>query len=194
MNRKLLCALVIGGMIIGFKNVRLLQTDRFTVPEGFAVEEVYSPDEAGTVVAMTFDSQGRLVLAREDSTIVTLFDPDGDGEFEERVFTEEVYDSQGIFFDGPDLLVAGMGPDSVALYRVVDEDDDSRGDRVEVMEKSIGRISDHGPHQPFFGPDGYLYWTLGNMSGTYSSVAPLSPFRDYEENTLALSPHRSPRS
>lgn len=149
MKRTLLLTLLLGGVLIGFQNVHWLDTDRFTVPEGFAVEEVYAPEEAGTVIAMTFDSQGRLVLSREDSTIITLFDPDGDGTFEERVFTDEIYNSQGIFFDGPDLLAVGMGPDSVAMYRVVDENGDSRGDRIEVVEKSIGRMSDHGPHQPF---------------------------------------------
>ncbi|MEX0599637.1 MAG: hypothetical protein WD205_03270, partial [Rhodothermales bacterium] len=186
MIRFLIPALLFASVLIGFYNLPLQDEERFDVPEGFAVEEVYSPEQAGTVVAIAFDSEGRLVLSREDSTIVTLVDENGDGAYEEIEFSEEIYNSQGIFFDGPDLLAVGMGPDSVGIYRVVDVDGDSRGDRIELIERSIGTMGDHGPHQPFFGPDGYLYWTLGNMSGMYSTPAPLSPLRDYKEGVLAL--------
>ncbi len=187
MKRLLLFVLLLCGATIAVKDARTpVVTDRFQVPEGFVVEEVVSPKMAGSIVAITFDSRGQLVLGREDSLVVTLVDQDGDGVFEERVFTTEVYDTQGLFFDGLDLLASGMGPDSVALYRVVDDDGDSRGDRVETIERSIGTMGDHGPHQPFFGPDGYLYWTLGNMSATHSSAAPGSPLRGYKENVLAF--------
>ncbi len=189
MRRSLFFMLLIGAVLFSFRNVPRPDTERFTVPEGFMVEEVYAPDQAGSVVAMTFDSYGRIVLSREDSFVVTLY-PNDDGTFEERVFSDQLMEAQGTIFDGPDLIAVADGPDGgpdeTAMYRVVDEDGDSRGDRLEVIEKAVGSMGDHGPHQPFFGPDGYLYWTLGNRSGTYSVVAPLSPFRGYQENTLAL--------
>jgi putative heme-binding domain-containing protein len=157
---------------------------RFQVPDGFAVEEVLSPELAGSVVAIAFDSRGRLVLVRERGPIVTMVDR-GDGSFEEVVFTEEVHTSQGIFFDGTDLLVVGIGPGGVTgLYRVADDDGDGRGDRVELIEPTFGGIAEHGPHAIYFGPDGYLYWTLGNMAYVRSSPAPLSPFRSYREGVL----------
>ncbi len=189
MKRTFLLTLLLGGVLIGFNDIHLLDTDRFTVPEGFAVEEVYAPENAGSVVAMTFDSYGRIVLSREDSFVVTLY-ATGDGTFEERVFSDQIIEAQGTVFDGLDLIAVGEGPnggpDNSAMYRIVDEDGDSRGDRLEVVEKAVGSMGDHGPHQPFFGPDGYLYWTLGNRASPYSVVAPLSPFRGYQENTLAL--------
>lgn len=155
------------------------------VPEGFAVEEVYSPEQAGTVVAITFDSQGNLVIAREQGPIVTLFDTDGDGRFDREVqFSEEVGTSQGIFFDGPNLLVVGNGPQGVGLYRVLDTTGDSRGDRVELIARAWGTIGDHGPHAVFYGPDGYLYWTQGNGTGIFDSYHPLSPLRLYSEGSM----------
>src|SRR5690606_10969215 len=137
----------------------------FTVPDGFAVEEVYSPEDAGTVVAFTFDSQGRLVVARENGPIVTLIDRDADGRIdEERAFTDSttVLASQGLVFDGPDLLVVGRSQQGTGLFRVPDADGDGVGDSAELIELSTGGIQEHGPHAVFFGPDGHVYWTHGN--------------------------------
>jgi putative heme-binding domain-containing protein len=159
----------------------------FIVPEGFAVEEVYAPDRAGTVVSITFDSQGRLVVARENGPIVTLIDSDGDGVIdEERAFTDSssVIGSQGLVFDGPDLLVVGRTREGTGLFRVTDENGDGKGDRTELIELSTGGIQEHGPHAVFFGPDGYLYWTHGNFSNIYSHHSPLSPVREWENGSL----------
>lgn len=167
------------------RNAVAAQEPEFTVPDGFAVEEVYSPERAGTVVALTFDSRGDLVIAREQGPIVTLYDADEDGRFDREVqFSEEVGTSQGIFFDGPNLLVAGHGPEGVGLYRVIDSNGDSRGEQVELIERAWGSIFDHGPHTVFFGPDGYLYWTQGNGSGIFEAFHPASPLRQYTEGSL----------
>jgi hypothetical protein len=57
--------------------------NNFQVPEGFVVEEVFGNDEVGSVVAITFDNQGRMVLAKEFGEIVVMV-PSGDGDFEQR--------------------------------------------------------------------------------------------------------------
>ncbi len=172
-------------VVIGFRTDSFTVPPEFEVPEGFAVEEVYIPGEDGSPVSLTFDSFGRLVLAMEDTFVVTLY-PTADGGYEERVFSEDVWDSQGIFFEGNDLIVVSNGKEGVGMYRIYDDDGDSRGDRTELMERVLGRIGDHGPHAPFFGPDGHLYWTIGNAAHFYSSPAPLSPFKNYSEGVLEM--------
>jgi putative heme-binding domain-containing protein len=186
MKKPLLLTLLLAGIaVIGFKALPTEPPPEFVVPEGFAVEEVYLPGEGGSPVVITFDSEGRMVLALEDSFIVTLY-PTANGGYEERPFSQEVINSQGLLFDGNDLIAASEGPEGVGLYRVVDENGDSRGDRVELIERATGSISDHGPHAPYFGPDGYLYWTLGNFSSLYSPVSPNSPVREYDDNVLEV--------
>lgn len=178
---------LLGVAVLAFRQLPAPPEVEFTVPEGFVVQEVYAPDKAGTVVAITFDSQGRLVIARENGPIVTLFDNDGDGVIDsERAFTDSttVLASQGLVFDGPDLLVVGRSAQGTGLFRVPDANGDGVGDSAELIELSTGTIQEHGPHAVFFGPDGYLYWTQGNFSYIYGRPSGLSPVRGWENASL----------
>jgi hypothetical protein len=184
----LLAVPVLGGALVAYRALPdPQQTPNITVPQGFAVEQVLSPADAQSVVALTFDNQGRLVLGKEFGNVVTLI-PNGSGGYEQRIFSEEVHTTQGLFFDGPDLLIDGAGPRGVGLYRITDANGDARGESVELIELSTGTIGDHGPHAPFFGPDGYLYWDHGNFSNIYDEPSPLSPVRSYKEASLLERP------
>ena len=188
MKRNALLALpLLGAAVLAFRQLPPGSDVEFTVPEGFAVQEVYSPEQAGTVVSITFDGEGRLVVARENGPIVTLIDNDGDGVIDaERAFTDSstVLASQGLVFDGPDLLVAGRSREGTGLFRVPDANGDGVGDAAELIELSTGAIQEHGPHAVFFGPDGYVYWTQGNFSFIYGRPSPLSPVRGWENASL----------
>ncbi len=161
------------------------QQPRFTAAEGFSVEEVYPADKSGTIVNLTFDADGHFVGSRERGPIVRLFDRNGDGRFdEEQVVTDQVTNCQGLLFDGPDLYAVGLGPEGTGLYRVRDANADGVGDGVELVTASTADMQEHGPHAVFFGPDGYLYWILGNHTGIVPSFSPSSPHRDWREGQL----------
>ena len=58
------------------------RTGRFTVPEGFKVEEAVKPPETDhtfSLVNMTFDAKGRLLVSREGGATMLCTDPDDKG-------------------------------------------------------------------------------------------------------------------
>lgn len=161
------------------------QAPRFTAADGFSVEEVYPADKAGTIVTLTFDAGGQLVASRERGPIVRLRDTSGDGRFDtEEVVTDKVTNCQGLLFDGADLYAVGLGPDGPGLYRVRDTNGDGAGDEVQTVTRSTADMQEHGPHAVVFGPDGYLYWILGNHTGIVPGFAPSSPHRGWREGQL----------
>ncbi len=195
MKQLVLCIVLLLTVLLELRTVHsadVRDDPRFQVPEHFAVEAVYAPERSGSVIAINFDSRGRLVMAKEQGPIVTLLDPEEDGTYEERAFTDQVTNCQGMVFDGLDLLAVGAGPEGAGLYRIVDENGDARGDRVEIITLATSEMREHGPHAVFFGPDGYLYWALGNDTGIQPSPAPLSPYRNYVEGSLTFL-HTDPR-
>ena len=103
---------------------------RFRTPDGFTVEEVASDELVGSVINMTFDHLGRLVVSSEDGGIRILLDEDGDGIFDsQKSFSEDVQTAMGMHYLGPgDLLVHSKGPDGAALYRLTDTDGDDEAD------------------------------------------------------------------
>lgn len=158
---------------------------RFTVPDGFAVEEVHPPAASGSIVAIAFDAGGRLVASRELGPVIRLIDENADGRTDsEQVITGEVTNAQGLEFDGADLLVVGEGPEGTGLYRVPDPDGDGQGETPRLLARTTTGIQEHGPHAVFFGPDGWLYWILGNHTALEDSPDPASPYRDRGEGQL----------
>ncbi|HXG10864.1 MAG TPA: HEAT repeat domain-containing protein [Gemmataceae bacterium] len=151
--------------------------DRFTVPPGFRVEPVVRPNPKGleavnprtkaklpfSLVNLTFDAKGRLLLSQENGPILLGTEPDDQGVFQSvKHYCEQVRNSQGMCWVKDALLLVGDGPQGTGLYRVRDTDGDDRTDEVKLLHKFKGGMGEHGPHAILHGPDDWLYLVIGN--------------------------------
>lgn len=105
---------------------------------------------------------------QEGDRILVLEDVDGDAQA----------DASTVFYQGHDVdsahgilaLATGDGKETKALvsaldsvFFLIDDDGDLKADRKEVLFTGIGGVQhDHGVHAFHFGPDGKLYFNMGN--------------------------------
>ncbi|HYV38756.1 MAG TPA: hypothetical protein VE988_23930, partial [Gemmataceae bacterium] len=142
--------------------------NRFTVPEGFRVEEVVripADDPKFSLVNMCFDAKGRLLVSRENGPILLCTDPDKNGVFQKlKPYCTQVTNCQGMCWVKDALLLVGSGPQGVGLYRCRDLKETGKIDDVKLLHAIDGGMSAHGPHAILYGPDGWLYLVLGNQA------------------------------
>ncbi|MEO5823147.1 MAG: hypothetical protein ABIT71_21800, partial [Vicinamibacteraceae bacterium] len=167
---------------------------RFTTLPNFAVERVVPVGKTDSYVAMTFDSQGRLVVSKELDHPRRLVDADGDGVFEgEVVVTTRVKNCQGLWYDGPTLYgscnpaVAEGQPapaEKSGLYQMPDADGDGVTEGATLIAPFIDAVQEHGVHALRRGPDGALTMMTGNNTFFVdeSQIEPGSPFTGGRES------------
>jgi putative membrane-bound dehydrogenase-like protein len=127
---------------------------------------------------MDVDSQGRVwiteganyrssfqrwgILRPEGDRIVILEDTDGDGRADKQtVFYQDpsINAALGICVLGNKVIVS----DSPNVFVLMDTDGDGQADRRELLFTGISGVDhDHGVHAFVFGPDGKLYFNMGN--------------------------------
>ena len=102
------------------------------------------------------------VLEPEGDRIVVLEDANGDGIAEkETVFYQDpsINAALGICVLGNKVIVS----DSPNVFILTDSDGDGKADKRELLFTGIsGKDHDHGVHAFVFGPDGKLYFNMGN--------------------------------
>ena len=139
------------------------QRERFQIQKGFGVQRVLSDEQVGSIIAMTFNEFGHIILSQEDGPLLLVFDKDEDGIPEQvRTYCDKVKSCQGILALNGEVFVTGDGPEGAALYRLTDVDRNGTLEQVKAIVKFKGNGGEHGPHGIRLGPDGMIYVVLGS--------------------------------
>jgi putative heme-binding domain-containing protein len=169
------------------------------VPPGFVVEPaVQNPDPADpfSLVNLTFDNRGRLLVSQENGPVLLCTGPDKDGVFTKvKPYCTQVKDCQGMCWVRDALYLVGQGPQGAGLYRVRDTKGIDRTDEVKLLHKfplvdvpfygKNGGMSEHGPHALLHGPDGWLYLVIGNHAWAgVDRLADNSPLRRWPHGLM----------
>ncbi|MFA6543269.1 MAG: hypothetical protein WCS99_02515 [Limisphaerales bacterium] len=154
-----------------------------TLPD-FKVELLRSARiDEGTWVSMTFDPQGRLIIAPDPGGLLRLTIAPGGPVGKVEKLTAPINGAQGLLCAHDSLYVNNAaGPDGHGFYRLRDLDGDGQFEKVELL-RTFTR-SDHGPHAVVLGPDDKIYLMNGNFSGLPANLSPASPHRNYKEDQL----------
>jgi putative heme-binding domain-containing protein len=140
--------------------------DRFAVPEGFVVEMAAKnpdPNDPFSLINLTFDDHGRLLVSQENGPVLLCTEPDQAGVCQSvKPYCSQVKTCQGMCWVDDALLVVGDGPDGPGLYRARDTKGSGHTDQVTLVHKFEGPMGEHGPHAIVHGPDNWLYLITGN--------------------------------
>src|SRR6266516_2429487 len=151
---------------------------KFTVADGLEVSLFASEPMVRNPTDMDIDERGRVwvaegvnyrssfqkwgILQPAGDRIVILEDTNGDGVADQEiVFYQDpsINAALGICVLGNKVIVS----DSPHVFVLTDTDGDGKADRRELLFTGIGgKDHDHGVHAFVFGPDGKLYFNMGN--------------------------------
>src|SRR5437870_5309443 len=171
------CAFAANPTGFGLEAARASMTN-FNVSEGLQLSLFSSEPMVRNPTDMDVDAHGRVwitegvnyrssfqkwgVLQREGDRIVILEDTNGDGVADkETVFYQDpsINAALGICVLGNKVIVSS----SPHVFVLSDTDGDGKADKRELLFTGIGgKDHDHGVHAFVFGPDGKLYFNMGN--------------------------------
>ncbi len=155
------------------------------VPREFELEQLAGNQDVGSLIAMTFNEFGHMIVAPEGGSLLLVYDKDKDGRFDTiREYADSVTNCQGVLAMNGNVFVVGTGPKGLGLYRLNDANRDGFLDETKLVLGFKGENLEHGPHGLVLGADGYLYGVVGNYTELDTKVDPASPYRDFYEGDL----------
>jgi len=156
-----------------------------SLPPAFKAELVRSaqPSE-DSWVAMAFDEQGRLTLAREKKGLIRLT-ISGSGDQKIEVIDDELLECRGLLYAHGSLFANANN--TKALFRLTDTNSDGTFDERKELMRSGGGVG-HGRNHIKLGPDGDIYVAHGNNVLLPEGIASDSPLKNYENDQLIPNP------
>ena len=161
------------------------QSERFQIQRGFGVQRVLNGEKIGSVIAMTFNEFGHLLLSQEGGPLLLVYDQDEDGVPETvRTYCDKVKSCHGILALNGDVFVTADGPEGGALYRLSDADRNGSLEKVQAIVKFKNGVGEHGAHGLRLGPDGMIYIVLGSHTRVLGDRGDGETYRDPYEGDL----------
>lgn len=173
MNARILAAVVAAFLFVCLHRDARAIEDTFQLPEGTVIEQVAGAPLVEFPMFACFDDAGRLYVAEGSGQnvsgevlekellckIALVEDTDGDGKFDKRtVFADKLIFPAGVLWHQGKVYVAS--PPGIWVFE--DKDGDGRADSREQLVTGFAHDgTGHDVHGPFFGPDGWIYWTDG---------------------------------
>lgn len=156
-----------------------------SLPSGFKAELVRSaqPGE-DSWVAMAFDEQGRLTLAKEKKGLIRLT-ISGSGDQKVEVIDDELLECRGLLYAHGSLFANANN--TKALFRLTDTNGDGTFDERKELMRTGGGVG-HGRNHIKLGPEGDIYVAHGNNVLLPENIAPDSPLKNYAHDQLIPNP------
>ncbi|WP_425616336.1 HEAT repeat domain-containing protein [Anatilimnocola sp. NA78] len=169
------------------------RNERFDISPEFDVQQIISTEQAGSLIAASFNEFGNLLCSREGGPLLMVYDSNSDKQLDKvRVFCDKVKNCQGILALNGEVFVTADGPDGPALYRLADKDRDGNLEDVKTILKFPTENAEHGAHGLVLGPDGLIYIMLGNHVQLQNEPDAGSPHRDFYEGDIVGPKYEDP--
>ena len=157
----------------------------FTLPPGFKAELVRSAlPEEGSWIALAFDPQGRLTLAREKKGLLRL-SLDSAGVSKVVVINDTLLECRGLLYAHGALYANANN--SKTLVRLRDTKATGQFDETTELLKTEGGVG-HGRNHLKLGPDGWLWIAHGNNVHLPKNLSTSSPLRNFAHDRLIPCP------